>query len=118
MKKVLLAVLLLQSMVVFSQDKKTKKKDAAKTENEAKKDSTAKGNTTAYDDFIKGAVTKDGLFKIHTIKEKIYFEIPNEVLGKDLLIVNKISSVPAQINNAGINKGINYENKLDRKSVV
>ncbi len=114
MKKILLAVLLLQSMVVFSQDKKTKKKDATRTENEAKKDSTAKGNTTAYDDFIKGAVTKDGLFKIHTIKEKIYFEIPNEVLGKDLLIVNKISSVPAQINNAGINKGMNYENKLIR----
>ena len=115
MKKVLLAVLLLQSMVVFSQDKKTKKKDAAKTENEAKKDSTAsKSDITAYNDFIKGAVTKDGLFKIHTIKEKIYFEIPNEVLGKDLLIVNKISSVPAQINNAGINKGMNYENKLIR----
>ena len=33
MKKVLLAVLLLQSMVVFSQDTKAKKKDAAKTEN-------------------------------------------------------------------------------------
>ena len=104
-----------QSMAVFSQDKKSKKKDTAKTENEAKKDSTAKkGNTAAYNDFIKDAVTKDGLFKIHTIKEKIYFEIPNEVLGKDLLIVNKISSVPAQINNAGINKGINYENKLIR----
>ena len=115
MKKILLVVLLLQSMVVFSQDKKTKKKDAAKTENEAKKDSTAsKSDITAYNDFIKGAVTKDGLFKIHTIKDKIYFEIPNEVLGKDLLIVNKISSVPAQINNAGINKGINYENKLIR----
>ena len=106
---------MLQSMVAFSQDKKTKKKDAAKTENEAKKDSAAnKGNTAAYNDFIKDAVTKNGLFKIHTIKEKIYFEIPNEVLGKDLLIVNKISSVPAQINNAGINKGINYENKLIR----
>ena len=115
MKKILLAVLLFQSMAVFSQDKKSKKKDAAKTENEAKKDSAAnKGNTAAYNDFIKDAVTKDGLFKIHTIKEKIYFEIPNEVLGKDLLIVNKISSVPAQINNAGINKGINYENKLIR----
>ena len=106
---------MLQSMVAFSQDKKTKKKDAAKTENEAKKDSTAsKSDITAYNDFIKGAVTKDGLFKIHTIKEKIYFEIPNEVLGKDLLIVNKISSVPAQINNAGINKGMNYESKLIR----
>ena len=115
MKKILLVVLLFQSIAVFSQDKKSKKKDAAKTENEAKKDSTAKkGNTAAYNDFIKGAVTKDGLFKIHTIKEKIYFEIPNEVLGKDLLIVNKISSVPAQINNAGINKGMNYENKLIR----
>ena len=106
---------MLQSMVAFSQDKKTKKKDAAKTENEAKKDSTAsKSDITAYNDFIKGAVTKDGLFKIHTIKDKIYFEIPNQVLGKDLLIVNKISSVPAQINNAGINKGMNYENKLIR----
>ena len=106
---------MLQSMVAFSQDKKTKKKDAAKTEKEAKKDSIAsKSDITAYNDFIKGAVTKDGLFKIHTIKEKIYFEIPNEVLGKDLLIVNKISSVPAQINNAGINKGMNYESKLIR----
>ena len=115
MKKILLVVLLFQSMAVFSQDKKSKKKDAAKTENEAKKDSAAKkGNTAAYNDFVKDAVTKNGLFKIHTIKEKIYFEIPNEVLGKDLLIVNKISSVPAQINNAGINKGINYENKLIR----
>ena len=115
MKKILLVVLLFQSMAVFSQDKKSKKKDAAKTENEAKKDSTAsKSDITAYNDFIKGAVTKNGLFKIHTIKDKIYFEIPNEVLGKDLLIVNKISSVPAQINNAGINKGINYENKLIR----
>ena len=115
MKKILLVVLLFQSMAVFSQDKKSKKKDAAKTENEAKKDSTAsKGNTAAYNDFIKDAVTKNGLFKIHTIKEKIYFEIPNEVLGKDLLIVNKISSVPAQINNAGINKGMNYESKLIR----
>lgn len=115
MKKILLVVLLFQSMAVFSQDKKSKKKDAAKTENEAKKDSAAsKGNTAAYNDFIKDAVTKNGLFKIHTIKDKIYFEIPNEVLGKDLLIVNKISSVPAQINNAGINKGINYENKLIR----
>jgi len=115
MKKILLVAIMLQSMVAFSQDKKTKKKDAAKTENEAKKDSTAsKSDITAYNDFIKGAVTKDGLFKIHTIKEKIYFEIPNEVLGKDLLIVNKISSVPAQINNAGINKGMNYENKLIR----
>ena len=115
MKKILLVAMMLQPMVAFSQDKKTKKKDAAKTENEAKKDSTAsKSDITAYNDFIKGAVTKDGLFKIHTIKEKIYFEIPNEVLGKDLLIVNKISSVPAQINNAGINKGMNYENKLIR----
>ena len=115
MKKILLVVLLFQSMAVFSQDKKSKKKDAAKTENEAKKDSTAsKSDITAYNDFIKGAVTKNGLFKIHTIKDKIYFEIPNEVLGKDLLIVNKISSVPAQINNVGINKGINYENKLIR----
>lgn len=65
-----------------------------------------------YESLLKGAITKDGLLKIHQVKDKIYFEIPNEILGKDLLIVNKLSSVPAAINNAGINKGINYENKL------
>lgn len=93
-------------------DKKTIEKDKI-----SKKDSlTGKADKgiVSYDTLLKDAKSKKGLFTIHQVKDKVYFEIPNELLGKDLLVVNKISSVPAEINNAGINKGINYENKLIR----
>ena len=112
MKKLAFILLALQWGIGFSQAKKTKKVEILKI---TKKDSIDKKDAlSTYSDLLKGAQTKKGLFTIHKVKEKIYFEIPNEVLSKDLLLVNKISSVPAQINNAGVNKGINYENKLIR----
>ena len=112
MKKLAFILLALQWSIGFSQAKKTKKVEILKI---TKKDSIDKKDAlSTYSDLLKGAQTKKGLFTIHKVKEKIYFEIPNEVLSKDLLLVNKISSVPAQINNAGVNKGINYENKLIR----
>lgn len=112
MKKLAFILLALQWSIGFSQAKKTEKVEILKI---TKKDSIDKKDAlSTYSDLLKGAQTKKGLFTIHRVKEKIYFEIPNEVLSKDLLLVNKISSVPAQINNAGVNKGINYENKLIR----
>ena len=112
MKKLAFILLALQLSIGFSQAKKTEKVEILKI---TKKDSIDKKDAlSTYSDLLKGAQTKKGLFTIHKVKEKIYFEIPNEVLSKDLLLVNKISSVPAQINNAGVNKGINYENKLIR----
>ena len=112
MKKLAFILLALQWGIGFSQAKKTEKVEILKI---TKKDSIDKKDAlSTYSDLLKGAQTKKGLFTIHKVKEKIYFEIPNEVLSKDLLLVNKISSVPAQINNAGVNKGINYENKLIR----
>ena len=112
MKKLAFILLALQWGIGFSQAKKTEQVEILKI---TKKDSIDKKDAlSTYSDLLKGAQTKKGLFTIHKVKEKIYFEIPNEVLSKDLLLVNKISSVPAQINNAGVNKGINYENKLIR----
>ncbi|MFB9121016.1 DUF5118 domain-containing protein [Bergeyella porcorum] len=93
-------------------DKKTIEKDKI-SKKDSLSDKADKG-IASYDTLLKDAKSKKGLFTIHQVKDKIYFEIPNELLGKDLLVVNKISSVPAEINNAGINKGINYENKLIR----
>src|SRR5919108_5528784 len=33
-----------------------------------------------------GAVTKSGLFKVHRVGEKLYFEIPRRELGQELLL--------------------------------
>ena len=49
-----------------------------------------------YKDLITGkAITKNGLFRIHHIEEKWYFEIPDSLLNRDILLVNRISRAPA-----------------------
>jgi hypothetical protein len=37
------------------------------------------------------AITKKGLFTIHKVEEKWYFEITDSLLGRDILIVNRLS---------------------------
>lgn len=115
MNKIIITILSLSVGLSMAQTKETKKDDTIKTEKKTdKKEEEKDEKIKPYDEVLKGAITQSGLFKLHKVKDKIYFEIPNEILGKDLLVVNKISSVPAQVNNAGINRGMNYENKVIR----
>ena len=56
-----------------------------------------------YDKVItKEAVTQEGLFKIHRIKDKFYFEINNDLLGKDMLLGSRVSSIS---NNKDVSAG-------------
>jgi hypothetical protein len=41
------------------------------------------------------AITKKGLFHVHRIEDKWFFEIGDTALGRDILIVNRISKAPA-----------------------
>jgi len=41
------------------------------------------------------AKTDDGLFKVHRVDDKWYFEIPDNLLGRDILAVNRISKAAA-----------------------
>ena len=54
----------------------------------------------AYKDVITDkAITDDGLFKVHKVEEKYYFEIPDSLLGRDILVVNRISKAAAGMRN-------------------
>lgn len=118
MKKTIISIVLvvMNAGIIMGQTSKKTTTETKKDKTEAKKDSVDRPSSkiVAYEKLLKGAITKKGLFTVHQKEDKIYFEIPNQLLGQDLLIVNKISSVPAPINNAGINKGMNYENKIIR----
>ncbi|GGH69686.1 hypothetical protein HNQ91_002859 [Filimonas zeae] len=81
------------------------------------KDSTKKNTEKGYAALLKRAKTADGLFKVHQTEADYYFEIPLSLMEKDFLLVNKISSVPMAINEAGINKGMNTSNKVIRFSL-
>jgi hypothetical protein len=43
------------------------------------------------------AITRKGLFTIHKVEDKYYFEIPDSVIGRDLLVVSRISQGAAGV---------------------
>ena len=64
--------------------------------------------------------TDEGLFTTHRNEEKVYFEIPDSLLGRDMLLISRISKIPANISgfmNAGSKTGenvIRWERRGDR----
>ncbi|MET0636912.1 MAG: zinc-dependent metalloprotease [Chitinophagaceae bacterium] len=54
------------------------------------------GQPKRYEEIItKKAITKNGLFRVHQIEEQYFFEIPDSLLNRDILVVNRISRAPA-----------------------
>jgi hypothetical protein len=47
------------------------------------------------------AKTDEGLFKVHRVDDKWFFEIPNELLNRDILTVNRISKAAAGMRSGG-----------------
>lgn len=58
------------------------------------------------------AYKSEGLFNVVRKGENYYFEIPRKHLGKAMLVVNKFVKVPVELNEASINRGLNYSNQL------
>lgn len=61
-----------------------------------------------------GALVRRGMFNVYQKKNDYYFEVPVRLLGRDMLVVNKLQRVPAELNEAGVNRGTNYENQMVR----
>ncbi|MCH1418581.1 MAG: zinc-dependent metalloprotease [Flavobacteriaceae bacterium] len=81
MKKnyILFMLLTLQAFSLQGQGKKSK------NESKEKKEKT-------FDDIIgKDAKSDEGLFNIHEVKDKFYYEIPDTLLGKEMLMVTRIA---------------------------
>ncbi|MBQ4279884.1 MAG: zinc-dependent metalloprotease [Rikenellaceae bacterium] len=93
---------------------KPAEKDTAKTTADSTKADSAQKDAKRYRDLVKKAVADSGMFTVYRVEKDYYFEIPDSLLGRDILIVNKVSGVPAALNDAGLNKGMNYENKMIR----
>ena len=82
---------------------KKKKKKKGKTEEVAKvkTDSVANRKKDAlqpYARVITGkAKTMNGFFKVHNVEGRYYFEIPDSLFGRDVLIVNRIVKAPVDM---------------------
>jgi hypothetical protein len=59
-----------------------------------------RGGPRPYKDVITDkAKTDEGLFKVHRVDEKYYFELPDSLLNRDILVVNRISKAAAGMRN-------------------
>ena len=53
------------------------------------------------------ATTKNGVFKVHSIGSRLYFEIPRAELGKDYVVVTTLAGTPDEIGIRGTQGGNN-----------
>ena len=79
---------------------------------EKKKPEQEEKTKSDYEKLVEGSKITKGMFAVHQKRTIIIFEIPTSLLGRDLLIVNKLQRVPAELNDAGVNRGVNYETML------
>jgi hypothetical protein len=66
-----------------------------------------------YDKVItKDAVSDAGLFTVHRVDKKYYFEIPNNLLNKDMLLVSRLSKLPSNLGGGYVNAGSETNEQL------
>src|SRR5690625_6135004 len=60
------------------------------------------------------AHTDQGLFTTHRVDDKLYFEIPQEDLEKDMLLVSRIAGVPSGFGGGYVNAGAKVNEQVVR----
>ena len=92
----------------------SKKKNNSKTAQVKPPNSRKKtGKIKEYSQVItKDAITDKGLFDVHMVGEKYYFEIPMEYLSTDMLLVSRFSKLPSNLGGGYVNAGSKTNTRL------
>ncbi|SFE49975.1 protein of unknown function [Chitinophaga sp. CF118] len=87
-----MATALLCALEGIAQKKEVKQDSATAT---AKADTVKPGAVKAYDKVITSKVTtRKGLFTVHTVDDSYYLEIPDTLLGREILMVSRLAKSP------------------------
>ena len=60
------------------------------------------------------SVNVKGVMNVVKKDQDFYLEMPVKLMGRVFLVSNKLQRVPNELNEAGVNRGINYENQCVR----
>lgn len=97
------------------------KKKQNKTEQSAEQAKPKKGEIESYEKVItKDAVTDKGLFNVHKVDGKHYYEIPDSLFNKEMLMVSRISKTATGIGFGGgkINTQVLRWEKKEKKVLL
>ncbi|MFN3998846.1 zinc-dependent metalloprotease [Algoriphagus sp.] len=88
----------------FAQKKKKKGQETPAAAPTPRPAATPANGPKPYKEVITAkAKTKDGLFKVHAIEDKYFYEIPDSLLGRDMLLVVRIAKTADGLGYGGEN---------------
>lgn len=99
----LAALILVSALLILPAEAKKKKKTPAEPPKSAYAQLTGRDS-----------LRLSGVMNTITKADTVYFELPAKLLGRQFLVVNRLQKVPAELNESGVNKGINYKNQVVR----
>lgn len=97
----LLAIFIFTASISHAQDTPTPAPAAQKT-----------GPKNYSDVITKDAVTDPGLFSVHKVGTKYYFEIPDSLLRRDFLWITRFAAIPAGFGGGFVNAGSSVNEQL------
>lgn len=98
----LIMMLILQSCSISIKATSNKKNKAQVTEKPKPKPKPKKGDIKPYSDVItKDAISDSGLFKVHKIDTDFFYEIPDTLFEKEMLMVTRIAKTASGIGFGG-----------------
>jgi len=108
--RAMLFIALFISLPISAKKKETTKADSTTVKTDSLK--LQKEYTKIVDS--KKTTKQEGLFTVYSTEKDYYFGIPTQQLGQAMLVVNKLTRVPSELNEAGVNVGVNYQNLMIR----
>lgn len=109
--------LTLCSLIIFScataQSSSKKKSNAKTAQTSPPAPKKKQGKIKDYAKVItKDAITDEGLFNVHMVGEKYYYEIPIEYLNTDMLLVSRFSKLPSNLGGGYVNAGTKTNTRM------
>jgi len=109
-KSLTLLFIFLLSTGLFGQEETSEAKDSTQTE-----EAEEKGPFKAFDEVIEEETPGDeGLFTVYWQEDKLYYEIPQAMLGKEMLLISRIAQLPANFGGGYTNAGSKREEQVVR----
>ena len=91
-------ILLFAGQLNAQDSEKSENSKAEKSSEEKNKDTKEKN----YEDIVTDeAITDKGLFDLHQVDDKYYYEIPDSLFGREMLVVTRIAKTASGIGFGG-----------------
>ncbi len=111
----------LNEHTAYGQKKRKSNKKEDQAQEQTEEDKKLLNEIQYYNVITPLARTDSGLFIVHLVENKYYFEIPQHLLDKDILMISRIAKIPNGLGGGYINAGtkmheqvVRWEKKYDK----